>query len=105
VVNNYRDIETDKKTGKRTLSVILGKKGTKLEFIILLALGYMVDLYFVIVKDYSLWVLLPFLSAPLAFLLVRDFLKTEGTALNLTLARTAQLNLLFSILFAIGIVI
>ena len=40
VVNNLRDIETDRKAGKRTFAVIVGERGAKLEYTLLLVGAY-----------------------------------------------------------------
>jgi 1,4-dihydroxy-2-naphthoate octaprenyltransferase len=42
VVNNLRDIPTDRVAGKRTLAVRLGATGTRVEYVVLLALGAVV---------------------------------------------------------------
>lgn len=39
VVNNLRDIDTDRVAGKRTLAVRLGRGGTRLEFVAMLLVG------------------------------------------------------------------
>lgn len=41
VVNNLRDLETDRKAGKRTLAVRLGARGTKVEYVALLAIAFL----------------------------------------------------------------
>jgi 1,4-dihydroxy-2-naphthoate octaprenyltransferase len=46
--------------------------------------------------------LLPLLSLPLAWPLVRSILHESGRALNKTLAGTARLSLVFSLLLALG---
>jgi 1,4-dihydroxy-2-naphthoate octaprenyltransferase len=105
VVNNLRDIATDRKSGKRTLAVRLGVSGTKLEFSLLLAGAYCGPLVFWIGGIFSVWVLLPFISVPLAWRLIRTIRRTsDGPRLNHTLASTAKLALLFSLLLAIGII-
>lgn len=43
VINNLRDIQTDERAGKRTLAVVLGARGTKLEYSLLHAVTYRVD--------------------------------------------------------------
>ncbi|NQU66134.1 MAG: 1,4-dihydroxy-2-naphthoate polyprenyltransferase, partial [SAR324 cluster bacterium] len=44
VVNNFRDIETDRQTGKRTLAVRLGIRGSQVEYLLLLAFAYLIPL-------------------------------------------------------------
>ncbi len=105
VVNNLRDIETDASAGKRTLAVILGRKGTRIEYVALLAVAYAVPLAFAVLGQFPFWVLLPWLTLPLAVRLVRSIYGEQGRALNATLASTARLSLLFSLLFALGILL
>jgi len=106
VVNNYRDIETDARVGKRTLAVILGPAGTRLEFIGLLILAYAVPVILWGMGRFSAGVLLPWLTIPKAVGLTRTlYATTDGPALNRALAGTAQLTLWFSILFSIGMLV
>lgn len=102
VVNNYRDRETDARAGKHTLAVLLGKRGAQVEFLLLIALPYVMSLVVAVVR--SPWLLLPMLSLPLAVMLVRSILTQDGAALNGTLAGTARLSLIFSLLLALGLV-
>ena len=105
VVNNYRDIETDSKTGKRTLAVILGPKKTNIYFQLLFILSYL-DLILLWIKfDVTAYILLPFVTIPLAYKLTSELGRVvEGPRLNKLLADTAKLGLFFSILFSIGII-
>lgn len=106
VVNNYRDIDTDRETQKRTLATILGKNGTRIEFLFLLLVSYGVPFLFVIRYHFSLWILLPFLSLPFGLrIFVRLISGTEGQALNEVLAQTARLSLMYGILFSVGLVL
>lgn len=106
VINNYRDIDTDLRAGKRTLAVRLGRKGTRLEYISLLTLAYLVPVAYWVIQGGSALVMLPFLTLPLAWINVRSLLATvEGPALNATLARTAGLQLLFAGLFTLGLLV
>jgi 1,4-dihydroxy-2-naphthoate octaprenyltransferase len=104
VVNNLRDIETDRQTGKRTLAVILGPDATRLEYGLLLAVAYLVPALFWFSDASSAWILLPWLSLPLALRLVHSvYRSSKGSALNKTLAATANLDLIFCVLFATGL--
>lgn len=104
-VNNLRDMATDRASGKRTLAVRLGEKGTLIEFGLFLALAYLIPLGAAIAGLVSLWVLLAWLSLPLGWKLFRDMQSVRGRALNRTLAQSGQLDLLFSLLYSLGLVI
>ena len=104
VVNNYRDIETDAKAGKRTLAVMMGRRGARMEYLLLLIVAYLVPLWLWLGFGWSAWVMLPWLTLPLAVPLTRAvFTSTDGPTLNVTLAGTARLSLFFGLLFALGI--
>ena len=105
VVNNLRDIPGDAAAGKRTLAVVLGARGTALEYAGLLAVAFIVPIVLA-AMGVGLPVLLPLLAAPLAVPLwrtVRTF--TEPRELNAVLKATARLSLIFGVLFALGLAI
>mgnify|MGYP006295402111 CR=1 FL=1 len=103
VVNNIRDIETDKAANKRTLAVLLGYTGSRIEFIILLLLAYSIPLY-LYGTGYSFVVLLPLLTIPFAWNILRSILwSTEATILNDTLTKTGQLTAGYAVLFTLGL--
>lgn len=106
VVNNLRDIDTDRQTGKRTLAVLLGLRATRLEYMCLLILAYAVPVVLWFSGRSAAWVLLPWLTLPLAQRLARTIRHTTaGGPLNKALAGTANLGLAFSALFALGLVL
>lgn len=103
VVNNLRDIPTDRAAGKRTLAVVLGVAATQLEYALLLAVSFAVPLGLV-VAGRSPWILAPLLSLPLAWPLLRTARGfTEPRQLNPVLKGTARLSLVFGVLFAVGL--
>jgi 1,4-dihydroxy-2-naphthoate octaprenyltransferase len=103
VVNNLRDIQTDRGVGKRTLAVVLGRQNTRLEYLLLVAVAYVVPplLWRAGLLGSFFW--LPWLSAPLGVWLVRYVFRTEGRPLNLALKRTGQLHLAYGVLFALAL--
>jgi 1,4-dihydroxy-2-naphthoate octaprenyltransferase len=106
VVNNYRDIDTDRRAGKRTIAVRLGRRGARMEYAALLVIAYAVPVYLWLGFGRNTWLLLPWLTLPLAVRLLRTLASaTDGPTLNKTLAGTAQLGLFFSLLLALGIVV
>ncbi|MDM8533047.1 1,4-dihydroxy-2-naphthoate polyprenyltransferase [Anaerolineales bacterium HSG25] len=105
VVNNLRDVDTDRKAGKRTLAVRLGAKGAQVEYIVLLIGAYLIPILMWGFGLTTIWAMLGWLSIPLAVKLIYMVLNEKGHPLNLALTGTAQLELLYAILFSIGLAI
>ncbi|MEO0326805.1 MAG: 1,4-dihydroxy-2-naphthoate polyprenyltransferase [Myxococcota bacterium] len=103
VVNNLRDREEDALTGKRTLAVRLGRGGALGEYALLLGLAYGVPLALALSGTLGPSVLLPWLSAPLAFRLFQRLRALSGAPLNAVLVGTAKLVSVHGVLFALGI--
>jgi 1,4-dihydroxy-2-naphthoate octaprenyltransferase len=100
-INNIRDRALDAPAGKRTLAVRLGDRRSRYFFASLIALGYLSAF-----AIFELPILLTLLSAPTAFVLVRGVLgQAQGRDLIPYLAKTGQLQLQFSVLFAISLVL
>jgi 1,4-dihydroxy-2-naphthoate octaprenyltransferase len=105
VVNNLRDADTDRAAGKRTLAVLLGRRGARIEYLVLILVAYAAPVVLILFFGQRAWILLPLLTLPLAFRLVRTVFTTLGPALNRTLAGTSQLALLYSVAFAAGLLL
>ncbi|QIZ75638.1 1,4-dihydroxy-2-naphthoate polyprenyltransferase [Ferrimonas lipolytica] len=104
LVNNTRDIQTDRKAGKRTLAVRIGQQQSRILYCTLLALPYLVlSLMFLLGHLPGLVVLLGFISVPMAKMLAGEFRKSEGAALNPLLGRTAKLTMVYSVLLSLGL--
>jgi 1,4-dihydroxy-2-naphthoate polyprenyltransferase len=102
VVNNVRDIDTDRRAGKRTLAVRLGRPRTRTLFSVMLLVAdvALIPVAFAL----SAWVLLPVLTVPLAARLARTVrAHVDGPTLNAALARTGMLQLAFCVLLSVGI--
>jgi 1,4-dihydroxy-2-naphthoate octaprenyltransferase len=106
VVNNVRDLETDRRAGKRTLAVRLGRQRARTLY------GVMVYVAFAAAqvpwiagsRDLSPWLLLCLAALPLAVPVVRIVrARTDGPSLNRALARTGMLQLAFCVLLSAGI--
>lgn len=104
VVNNVRDIETDRRTGKMTIAARFGRKTARVEYGVLLLLSYAVPLLLVLTGRVSPLLLLPFATLPLA---AREaatvFTVVEGPVLNGALSGTARLLFLHGLLLSAGI--
>ncbi len=109
VVNNLRDIPTDRVAGKLTLAVTFGEGFAKGEYLALLAVGALIPVVLVVSSMAGPAVLL----AELAFVLAIDPVRrvtslgptTDRRSLNPVLKATARLSLVYGVLFAIGLVL
>lgn len=103
VVNNLRDIDTDRVARKYTLAVLLGRTGTRVEYLVLLVLAYLAPLVWALAGGAPRWWWLPWLSLLLAVPLARRVLTTDGAPLNRALKDTARLHLLYGALWALAL--
>jgi 1,4-dihydroxy-2-naphthoate polyprenyltransferase len=108
VVNNVRDLETDRRAGKRTLAVRLGRARTRTLYAVMVALAFPTALVPWIAGSSSLsaWLALVFLAVPLAVPVI-EIVRTrvDGPSLNGALARTGMLQLVFCTLLSAGILL
>lgn len=106
VVNNVRDIETDRKAGKRTLSVRLGRDGTRVEFAALLFLAFATVIGLWLRGRLSIGALLPLATLAYAIRIHRVVATREdGASLNRALLDTARLHAFFGLLLAAGVLV
>jgi len=106
VVNNVRDIDTDRRAGKRTLAVRLGREAIRDLFFVMVAAAYALLPLALLIGDGSAWGLLGLLSLPLAIKPVRAVReRTDGPSLNGALAGTGALLGAFAVLVSIGLIV
>jgi 1,4-dihydroxy-2-naphthoate octaprenyltransferase len=106
VVNNVRDIETDRRAGKHTLAVRIGRDSARRLYLGLIAAAYLALLVTLAADDGPWWALLGFVSLPLARHPAQAVLtRTDGPALNGALAGTGALLGAFSLATSAGLLI
>lgn len=106
LVNNIRDLETDRRAGKRTLAVRLGRVRARRLYALAVWGSFVAAQVPWWVGFLSPWLLLVLLVAPLSLPLVGTVRsRTDGPALNGALARTGMLQLGFCVLLAAGVLI
>ena len=104
VVNNVRDIDTDRRAGKRTLAVRLGRERTRVLYVAMLAGAFIAAPLPWPLGSMDAWLLLPWLALPLAVSVARVVrTRVDGPSLNGALARTGMLQLVFCLLYSAGI--
>lgn len=103
MANNVRDIPTDREAGKLTLAVRLGDTAARISYVMMLAVALLLPLF--LVYDHP-WVLLVLLLTPLC--LMPSWLMLNGKkrrSLIPVLKQTSIINLGFSVLFGVGIML
>ena len=106
VVNNVRDIDSDRRAGKRTLAVKLGRERTRALYATVVYLAYLLAPVTWLFGPTTAWVLLPWLTLPLATAVVRIVrTRTDGPALNGALAQSGMLQLAFCMLLSAGLLL
>ena len=106
VVNNIRDIDSDRRADKRTLAVKLGRERTRVMFAATVYAAYPLALVTWLAGPLRAWVALSWLSLPLAVALVGIVrTKTDGPSLNGALARSGMLQLCFCVLLSAGLLL
>ncbi|MCZ4247515.1 1,4-dihydroxy-2-naphthoate polyprenyltransferase [Bacillus amyloliquefaciens] len=104
--NNIRDIEEDKKGGRKTLAILMGHRGAVIILAASFAIAYIWIVGLVIMGYTSPWLFLVFLSVPKPIQAVKGFVKNE-MPMNMIIAMksTAQTNTFFGFLLSIGLLI
>lgn len=106
VVNNVRDIDSDRRAGKRTLAVKLGREQTRVMYAVVVYLAYILTPVTWVFGPTTAWVLLPWLTLPLATAVVRIVrARTDGPSLNGALAQSGMLQLAFCMLLSAGLLL
>jgi 1,4-dihydroxy-2-naphthoate octaprenyltransferase len=106
VVNNVRDIETDRRAGKMTLAVRMGRHNAVVLFRMLVLGAYVVLPIAIVASGTCAWPLIGLASLPLAVGPMRTMSnRTDGPSLNSALAATGLLLAAFSLLVSAGLLL
>ncbi len=106
MVNNVRDMDTDKKAGKRTLAVRLGRDRTRLMYASTVLVAFPLAFIPWLAGSLGPGLLLVLLALPLTVKPIKTVRSAvDGPALNECLAETAKLEIAFCALLSVGILI
>lgn len=105
VVNNLRDIDADRAAGKHTLAVRLGEGRSRIQYLVLLVLSYLILPVLILLGILPWPSLLACLSIPLGWRTWQIVRKQAGRPLNEALAGTGQTTLVYSLLFLVGMLL
>jgi 1,4-dihydroxy-2-naphthoate octaprenyltransferase len=101
-VNNLRDVEGDKRQGKRTLAVLLGTTFAKWEYVVAILAASLIPTILYMrtgTHDAIMLCALVFLAALPS---IRKVFRETGPPLNHVLATSGKLQLLYATIFIIG---
>jgi 1,4-dihydroxy-2-naphthoate octaprenyltransferase len=106
LVNNIRDLETDRRAGKRTLAVRIGRERARGLFVAVIAGAFLIAPVPWLAGSLSPWLFLSWLAIPLAFPIIQTVrTRTDGASLNIALARSGMLQLAFCVLLSVGLLV
>lgn len=108
IINNLRDIDTDRRAGKKTMAVRLGRFGSIGEYSVMLLIAILIPLLMILLHTAEVWLLVASAVIVVFVPLILKSLRTQlepmktGIILNDLLARTARVTLIYAIAFAVG---
>jgi 1,4-dihydroxy-2-naphthoate octaprenyltransferase len=106
VVNNVRDIETDRRAGKMTSAVRVGRANAVNMYRLLVGGAFVILPFSIWAGECEWWPLLGLLAIPMAIKPVRVLeTRTDGPALNKCLAATGALLGVYSLLVTVGLLL
>lgn len=105
LVNNYRDIDNDRRAGKRTLVVCLGARGGRLAYLMSGVVATLLGMLVLLNCDVAT-VFLPLVYLGFHWFAYRRMVRiNKGKALNLVLGDTARNMFIYGILMSIGLLL
>ena len=105
-LNNMRDIENDRNSGKKTVVVRMGSSKSRIYHTSLIVLGWLTALWFIALGMQSVYQILFIVTLPLFINdLVRINRIQEPRLLDPFLKKLSIATLLFTVLFGIGIIL
>jgi 1,4-dihydroxy-2-naphthoate polyprenyltransferase len=104
--NNIRDLDGDKKNGRKTVAILIGKKGAIYLLTGMFIFSFLWVLGLITIGVLPVWTALVILSAPKAIKATKGFIENSiPIKMAPAMKATAQTNTIFGFLLAVGIFI
>lgn len=101
-VNNLRDADSDKLSGKKTLPIRFGKNFARWEYLLCIMIALFIPDILYAMNSSHPYTLISTIVLLFAFPSIKKVFTLEGPILNDVLATTGKLLLLYSLIFSIG---
>ena len=105
IVNNYRDIDNDRRAGKKTLAVLIGKKPMLALYVMLPLIAVLVTVFVCGRNDIWTYCYIGFMSSFFGASFAKIIKVGEGRALNKVLGDTARNIFLYGLLTSLYIIL
>ncbi|WP_282141361.1 1,4-dihydroxy-2-naphthoate polyprenyltransferase [Cytobacillus oceanisediminis] len=106
LANNIRDLDGDKEFGRKTLAILLGKKGAIKLLAAMFIVSYAWVFILIAMNIITPWLAIVVLSAPKAIKATKGFIgKTMPMQMMPAMKATAQTNTIFGFLLSVGLFI
>jgi 1,4-dihydroxy-2-naphthoate polyprenyltransferase len=104
--NNIRDLDGDKKNGRKTLAILLGQKNAIRFLAGMFITAYLIVFLLILTGLAPIWILTVLVSIPKAISAIKQFIgKTLPLEMMPAMKATAQTNVQFGFLLALGLFI
>jgi len=104
--NNIRDLDGDKKNGRRTLAILLGKKNSVFFLASMFIISYLWVFTLIAFGIISPWIALVVFSMPKAVTAIKGFVNnTVPIKMMPAMKATSQMNTFFGLLLSFGILL
>src|SRR5690625_3431329 len=106
LANNIRDLDGDKKNGRKTIAILIGRKNAILFLATLFILAYFSTVIFIVSGILPVWALISLLSIKLAIDVIKGFKgKTKPIEMMPAMIATGKTNSIYGILIGISLVL
>lgn len=106
LANNIRDLDGDKRSGRKTVAILIGRKNAIFLLATMLFVAYALTLLFIFMKLLPVWSLITFISCKKAAESVIGFRgKTEPIQMMPAMAATGKTNTIYGFLLALSLLI
>jgi 1,4-dihydroxy-2-naphthoate polyprenyltransferase len=106
IVNNLRDIESDRAANKKTIAILFGKNFSRFLYFLCVITACIVPMFFISLSHIYFLIIFSSLVCLLFLPLVKTvFTYKDPTVLDKTLENTAKILIIYTILLSIGLVL